>query len=203
MGANGSGKPLTMHRPCQHSRHHHRMITDAGQTMKRADKRPHVRMVVKLKGGLILTRNEPLASIIQDALESYASGRFASQAEVMRFLEMQPAVPKMRNGKVSNERVKQILTNPLYAGIVFVPSWKLSPRLGLSTGVEKVASQGLARRSTDPIDRSWPKEEHSPLFERPESGSEIRPRYDGADARLLKLKGRHVGTLAMVGDRHV
>lgn len=81
-------------------------------------------------GGKILTRNEPLASIIQDALESYASGRFASQAEVMRYLEMQPAVPKMRNGKVSNERVKQILTNPLYAGIVFVPSWKLSPRLG-------------------------------------------------------------------------
>ena len=81
-------------------------------------------------GGKILARNEPLASIIQDALESYASGRFASQAEVMRFLEMQPAVPKMRNGKVSNERVKQILTNPLYAGIVFVPSWNLSPRLG-------------------------------------------------------------------------
>lgn len=81
-------------------------------------------------GGKILARNEPLASIIQDALESYASGRFASQAEVMRFLEAQPAVPKMRNGKVSNERVKQILTNPLYAGIVFVPSWNLSPRIG-------------------------------------------------------------------------
>ena len=81
-------------------------------------------------GGKILVRNEPLASIIQEALESYASGRFASQAEVMRFLEAQPAVPKMRNGKVSNERVKQILTNALYAGIVHVPSWNLAPCLG-------------------------------------------------------------------------
>ena len=28
------------------------MITDAGQTIKRADKRPHVRTALKLKGGL-------------------------------------------------------------------------------------------------------------------------------------------------------
>jgi site-specific DNA recombinase len=48
----------------------------------------------------------------------------------MRFLEAQPAVPKMANGSVSNERVKQILTNPIYAGIVHVPSWNVAPRLG-------------------------------------------------------------------------
>ncbi|WP_374540428.1 recombinase zinc beta ribbon domain-containing protein [Sphingorhabdus sp.] len=36
----------------------------------------------------------------------------------------------MANGSVSNERVKQILTNPIYAGIVHVPSWNVAPRLG-------------------------------------------------------------------------
>jgi site-specific DNA recombinase len=81
-------------------------------------------------GGKILVHHEPLASILREALEGFASGRFASQAEVMRFLEMQPSVPKMANGTVSNERVKQILTNPIYAGIVHVPSWNVTPRVG-------------------------------------------------------------------------
>ena len=43
--------------------------------------------------GNMLVRNEPIASIIQEAFEGYASGRFASQAEVKRFLESQPAFP--------------------------------------------------------------------------------------------------------------
>jgi site-specific DNA recombinase len=81
-------------------------------------------------GGKVLVHNEPLASVLREALEGFASGRFASQAEVMRFLEAQPCVPKMANGSVSNERVKQILTNPIYAGIVHVPSWNVAPRLG-------------------------------------------------------------------------
>jgi DNA invertase Pin-like site-specific DNA recombinase len=37
--------------------------------------------------GKILVRNEPLASIVQEALEGYASGRFETQMEVVRFLE--------------------------------------------------------------------------------------------------------------------
>ena len=69
MRANGSGKPLTMHQPCQHHRHHHRMIPDAGQTMKRADKRPYVRTVLKLKGGL----SRLLVFDLSNALEVFGS----------------------------------------------------------------------------------------------------------------------------------
>lgn len=40
--------------------------------------------------GKLLVRDEPHASILQEALEGYASGRFATQVEVKRFLERQP-----------------------------------------------------------------------------------------------------------------
>ena len=40
--------------------------------------------------GSVLVRDEPIASILVEALEGYASGRFDTQAEVKRFLEAQP-----------------------------------------------------------------------------------------------------------------
>ncbi|MEO0995513.1 MAG: recombinase family protein, partial [Pseudomonadota bacterium] len=69
----------------------------------------------------ILVRDEPVASIVQEALESYASGRFQTQAEVKRFLDAQPDFPKSRSGAVTFERVKEILVQPLYAGYVEAP----------------------------------------------------------------------------------
>ncbi len=86
-------------------------------------------------GGKILVRHEPMASIIQEALEGYASGRFGSQAEVKRFLEASPPFPTDRNGLVANERVNQILTQPLYAGYIEVPRWKLSLQKGQHEGL--------------------------------------------------------------------
>mmetsp|Transcript_22904 Transcript_22904/g.38407 ORF Transcript_22904/g.38407 Transcript_22904/m.38407 type:complete len:223 (+) Transcript_22904:56-724(+) len=44
--------------------------------------------------GKLLTRVEPVASIIQEGLEGYASGRITSQAELKRFFEAQPAFPQ-------------------------------------------------------------------------------------------------------------
>lgn len=86
-------------------------------------------------GGKHLIRHEPLASIIQEALEGYASGRFGSQAEVKRFLEANPLFPKDRHGLVTNERVHQILMQPLYAGCLEVPRWKLPLRKAQHDGL--------------------------------------------------------------------
>jgi len=62
-----------------------------------------------IKGrGHMLVRDEPLASIIQEALEGYASGRFQLKAEVKRFLEEHPEFPKNRYGIVTNETVNRI-----------------------------------------------------------------------------------------------
>ena len=44
--------------------------------------------------GKLLTRDEPIASIVKESLEGYASGRFSGQADIKRFLEGQPEFPK-------------------------------------------------------------------------------------------------------------
>lgn len=84
----------------------------------------------------LLVRDEPIASIIAEALEGYASGRFAKQAEVNRFLEAQPDYPKdPPDGTFRNQRTHDLLTQPLYAGYVEAPSWGVSLRQGHYEGL--------------------------------------------------------------------
>jgi hypothetical protein len=85
--------------------------------------------------GKVLVRDEPLASILQEGLEGYASGRFESQAEVKRFFERFPVFPKDRYGVVRNQFVTEILTKPLYAGYVEAPDWGVSLRKGQHEGL--------------------------------------------------------------------
>ena len=81
--------------------------------------------------GNLLVRNEPYATILQEALEGFASGRFDSQVEVKRFLESQPEYPKETiSGEVRAMRVTEILNRSLYAGYVEAPSWNVSMRKG-------------------------------------------------------------------------
>jgi DNA invertase Pin-like site-specific DNA recombinase len=81
-------------------------------------------------GGRIMVRDEPLASIVQEALKRFASGSLQTQAEVRRFLESQPAFPKCPKGKVYNSRVRRMLTQPLYAGMVKMDKWEIGLRKG-------------------------------------------------------------------------
>jgi len=80
--------------------------------------------------GKILARDEPLASIVAEALEGYASGRFATKAEVRNFLQKQPEFPKPRSGEITHERVNVLLTQKLYAGLIEAPAWGVSEREG-------------------------------------------------------------------------
>lgn len=75
--------------------------------------------------GKILVRDEPAASILIEALEGYAAGRFDSQAEVRHFLESQPLYSKDKQGRVVQQRVTDILNQPLYAGYITKESWGL------------------------------------------------------------------------------
>lgn len=75
-------------------------------------------------GGKVLVKNEPLASIIRDALEGYASGRFETQAEVQRFLEAQPEYPKSKG----RNQITEILKRVIYAGYVEHEPWGVSLR---------------------------------------------------------------------------
>ncbi len=79
----------------------------------------------------LLTRVEPLASIIAEGLEAYASGRIASQAELRRFFEAQPDFPKcLPNGQIRQQRITDLLDRVVYAGYVESDTWGVSRRKG-------------------------------------------------------------------------
>jgi site-specific DNA recombinase len=78
--------------------------------------------------GKMLTPQEPVASVMRVALEGFASGRFETQAEVMRFLQNNPLFPKDATGIVRHQRVSQLLNQPVYAGYIEAPNWGVSLR---------------------------------------------------------------------------
>ena len=80
--------------------------------------------------GKLLVRDEPVASIIQEALEGYASGRFETQTEVKRFLESCTDFPKGKGGVVHPQLVQDILLRSLYAGYIDIPKWGISLQPG-------------------------------------------------------------------------
>ncbi len=85
--------------------------------------------------GKIIVPDEPAASVVRDALEGFASGRFESQADVMRFLQDHPLFPKDSSGIIRNQRVSILLRNPVYAGYIEVPKWKISLMAGQHEGL--------------------------------------------------------------------
>jgi len=72
-----------------------------------------------IKGrGKLLVHDEPLACIVREAFEGYALGRFQTQAEVKRFFETQPEFPRNGKGFITQQRVTDILKQPLYTGFI-------------------------------------------------------------------------------------
>ena len=87
-------------------------------------------------GGKILVPDEPLASVVRQALEGYANGHFASQAEVQRFLERDPHFPKDRtDGSLRPMTVNRLLKKVVYAGYVEAPKWDVNLRKGQHEGL--------------------------------------------------------------------
>ena len=85
--------------------------------------------------GKVLVRDEPVASVIAEALEGFASGRFQTKQEVKYFLEGETAFPKTASGKLGNGTVDNVLENPLYAGYVGHEPWGVSLRKGQHEGM--------------------------------------------------------------------
>lgn len=73
--------------------------------------------------GKVLIPDEPIAGIIKEALEGFASGHFQTQADVQRFLQAHTLFPKNRKGEVHSQRVASILTQVMYAGFITVAEW--------------------------------------------------------------------------------
>ena len=73
--------------------------------------------------GKMIVKDEPLASIVKEALESFACGRFESKGEVKRFLESHPNFPRNRNGEFHFQNVENMLRRVAYAGYIHLPNW--------------------------------------------------------------------------------
>lgn len=81
--------------------------------------------------GKLLVRDEPVASIVAEAMQGFADGRFLSQSEVKRFLESKPEFPKdLPNGEIRHWKVTKLLQRATYAGYVEAPKWGVSLRKG-------------------------------------------------------------------------
>jgi site-specific DNA recombinase len=76
--------------------------------------------------GKVLVPKEPFASILREAFEGYAVGRFQTQAEVKRFLESHPDFPRNSKGILTQQRVTEILTNPIYTGHICSETYELN-----------------------------------------------------------------------------
>ncbi len=80
---------------------------------------------VKGHGGKVMVRDEPHAALIQEALEGFATGRFQTQAEVKRFLEPHDIFKRDTNGHIHPQRIKNLLTNKIYAGYYEYKPWNV------------------------------------------------------------------------------
>lgn len=65
---------------------------------------------------------------MRQALKGYASGGYATQADVQTFVQEHPLVPKSKSGKVPHQLLGDILRNAIYAGYVEAPCWGISRR---------------------------------------------------------------------------
>ncbi len=72
---------------------------------------------------VLLVRNEPIASILQEALEAFASGRFAEQIDVYNFLKENETILKR---KVHQSFIKRFLTNEHFTSYFSYPAWDIS-----------------------------------------------------------------------------
>ncbi len=80
----------------------------------------------KLHGSL-LTPQEPIASIIREAFEGYASDRFLEQKDVQEFLQNRDFHD---GGMVYLQQVKRLLVRVIYAGYIEYPNWGVERRKG-------------------------------------------------------------------------
>ncbi|QFT34336.1 hypothetical protein FIV00_27820 [Labrenzia sp. THAF82] len=80
---------------------------------------------VKGHSGIFVVRDKPDASLIQEALEGFATGRFETQADVKRFLEPHPIFARDCNGEIHPQRIANLLTNKIYAGYYEYKPWNV------------------------------------------------------------------------------
>lgn len=73
--------------------------------------------------GKVLVADEPVASIMIEALEGFASGRFETQSEVKYFLLSKPGFPRDGCNDIHVTKIKEMLERILYTGYMEYKPW--------------------------------------------------------------------------------
>lgn len=84
--------------------------------------------------GKILVSQEPIASIFKAAIEGFCDRRLITQQDVVDFIYDQYHIQKI-NRQISIHGVQELLTEPLYAGIIQYKKWGVSRRKGHFNGI--------------------------------------------------------------------
>lgn len=78
----------------------------------------------KVEGhGKMLMRHEPVATILQNALEKFACGQLETQSEFRDYLLAHEEFPRKKDGTIHLQQVKEMLKRVLYAGYISLPKW--------------------------------------------------------------------------------
>jgi site-specific DNA recombinase len=73
--------------------------------------------------GKVLVADEPVASIVIEALEGFATGRFETQSEVKYFLLSKPGFPRDGCGDIHVTKIREMLERILYTGYMEYKPW--------------------------------------------------------------------------------
>ncbi len=120
---------------------------------------------VKGHSGKMIVHDEPHASLIKEALEGFATGRFQTQADVKRFLEPHSIFARDKNGEIHPQRIKNLLTNKIYAGYYEYKPWsvpltkgKHEPLISWETfqRIQQRLEEGFAVRSKTNTEEDFP-----------------------------------------------
>lgn len=76
--------------------------------------------------GKVIVPDEPTASVVREALEGFASGRFATQMEVKRFLDLHPDFRGRYSETIYLQKIRQMLERAVYAGYMDAPKWGIT-----------------------------------------------------------------------------
>ncbi len=119
----------------------------------------------KAGGGKVLVRDEPLATIVQTALQGFASGRFATPADVRIFLESKEEFPKANDtGDVRYEAVDRLLRRVLYTGHLEHADWGISLRPGHHPALITLAEHQLILDKLDGKKSGFTRKDEHPDF---------------------------------------
>jgi DNA invertase Pin-like site-specific DNA recombinase len=102
-------------------------------------------------------------SILTEALEGFAAGRLPQKADVREFLHARRH--KLQKQRITFDMVTDLLTNPLYAGLVEYPAWGVTRREGQHRPLISVETfeAAQARVAAGTRTRVWTEDSSFPL----------------------------------------